>query len=68
MLLKFFCALKKEMNLWCLKYFSIYDDCEPVGVELPKTSVHESVLTSIGLGKESSTKEIMYELTRKGYG
>ena len=46
--------------------FSIYDDCEPVGVELPKTSVHESVLTSIGLGKESSTKEIMYELTRKG--
>ena len=46
--------------------FSVYDDCEPIGVELPKTSVHESVLTSIGLGKESSTKEIMYELTRKG--
>tara|TARA_R110002167_G_scaffold343563_3_gene552718 strand:+ start:365 stop:2926 length:2562 start_codon:yes stop_codon:yes gene_type:complete len=46
--------------------FSVYDDCEPVGVELPKTSVSEAVLSGIGLGKESSTKEIMYELTRKG--
>ncbi len=46
--------------------FSVYDDCEPIGVELPKTSVSESVLSSIGLDKESSTKEIMYELTRKG--
>ena len=46
--------------------FSVYDDCEPIGVELPKTSVSEAVLSSIGLGKESSTKEIMYELTRKG--
>jgi|14_taG_2_1085336.scaffolds.fasta_scaffold04929_2 DNA polymerase-3 subunit alpha len=46
--------------------FSVYDDCEPLGVELPKTSVSEAVLSSIGLDKESSTKEIMYELTRKG--
>ena len=46
--------------------FSVYDDCEPLGVELPKTSVSEAVLNSIGLDKESSTKEIMYELTRKG--
>ena len=46
--------------------FSVYDDCEPIGVELPKTSVSEAVLRSIGLGEESSTKEIMYELTRKG--
>ena len=42
--------------------FSVYDDCEPIGVELPKTSVSEAVLSSIGLGKGSSTKEIMYEL------
>ena len=46
--------------------FSVYDDCEPLGVELPKTSVSEAVLSSIGLDKESSTKEIMYELARKG--
>jgi DNA polymerase III subunit alpha len=46
--------------------FSVYDDCEPLGVELPKTSVSESVLRSFGLGENSSTKEIMYELARKG--
>ena len=46
--------------------FSIYDDCEPLGVELPKTSVSETVLKSIDLDKKSSTKEIMYELARKG--
>lgn len=46
--------------------FKVYDDCEPAGVELPKTSVSEVVLSSIGLGKGSSTKEIMYELARKG--
>ena len=38
--------------------FSIYDDCEPLGVELPKTSVSETVLKSIDLDKKSSTKEM----------
>ena len=46
--------------------FTIYDDCEPVGVELPKTLVSNKILKSIGLVEDSSTKEIMYELTRKG--
>ena len=46
--------------------FTDYDDCEPAGVELPKTPVDEKVLSSIGLGPQSSNKEIMFELTRKG--
>lgn len=46
--------------------FTVYDDCEPAGVELPKTEVSSRVLQSVGLGKDSSTKEIMYELARKG--
>ncbi|MDB4317743.1 DNA polymerase III subunit alpha [bacterium] len=46
--------------------FSVYDDCEPLGVELPKTSVSDAILSNLGLGKKSSTKEIMYELARKG--
>ena len=46
--------------------FTVYDDCEPAGVELPKTEVSSKVLQSLGLGENSSTKEIMYELTRKG--
>ena len=46
--------------------FTIYDDCEPIGVELPKTLVSNKILKSIGLVEDSSTKEIMYELTRKG--
>ena len=45
--------------------FTTYDDCEPAGVELPKTLVHQKVLDSIGLNSDSSTKEIMYELTRR---
>lgn len=46
--------------------FTVYDDCEPVGVELPKTLVSNKILKSIGLVEDSSTKEIMYELARKG--
>jgi DNA polymerase-3 subunit alpha len=46
--------------------FTIYNDCEPIGVELPKTLVSNKILKSIGLVEDSSTKEIMYELTRKG--
>ena len=46
--------------------FTVYDDCEPIGVELPKTLVSNEILKSIGLVEDSSTKDIMYELTRKG--
>ena len=46
--------------------FTIYDDCEPAGVELPKTVVKSSKLKEIGLSPDSSTKEILYELARKG--
>ena len=45
---------------------TIYDDCEPAGVELPKTIVKPSKLKEIGLNADSSTKEILYELARKG--
>lgn len=43
-----------------------YDDCEPAGVELPQTPVDEQVLQELGLNSESSNKEIMFELARKG--
>lgn len=46
--------------------FTSYDDCEPLGVELPKTEVNEKTLSHLGLSKNSSNKEIMYELARKG--
>ena len=40
------------------KDFTDYDDCEPAGVELPKTPVNEKVLSGIGLGLESSNKRL----------
>jgi len=46
--------------------FEIYDDCEPEGVELPKTIVDNSTLKEIGLDSNASTKDIMYQLARKG--
>lgn len=46
--------------------FTDYDDCEPAGVELPHTPVDEDVLKELGLDSNSSNKEIMYELARKG--
>jgi hypothetical protein len=46
--------------------FTDYDDCEPAGVELPHTPVDEDVLNELGLDANSSNKEIMYELARKG--
>jgi len=46
--------------------FTPYDDCEPAGVDLPKTIVDQNKLEEIGLGSDSSTKDILYELTRKG--
>lgn len=46
--------------------FTPYDDCEPAGVDLPKTIVDQAKLEEIGLSPDSSTKEILYELARKG--
>jgi DNA polymerase-3 subunit alpha len=46
--------------------FSDYDDCEPAGVELPHTPVDSKVLAGLGLSDDSSNKEIMFELARKG--
>lgn len=46
--------------------FEIYDDCEPVGVELPKTEVSLDVLESLDLSEGASNKDIMYQLARKG--
>ena len=46
--------------------FTPYDDCEPAGVDLPKTIIDIKKLEEIGLGPNSSTKEILYELARKG--
>ena len=46
--------------------FSPYDDCEPAGVELPKTIVDVKKLEELGLKADSSTKDILYELARKG--
>lgn len=46
--------------------FTPYDDCEPAGVELPETIVDEAKLQELGLSSKSTTKEILYELARKG--
>lgn len=48
------------------KEFSIYDNCEPAGVELPKISVEESVLKSIdaSLNKNSSSFDLLKALSR----
>ena len=46
--------------------FEIYDNCEPAGVELPVTVVDEETLKEIGLTKNSSNLDILYELTEKG--
>ena len=48
------------------KEFSIYDNCEPAGVELPKISVEESVLKSIdaSLNNTSSSFDLLKALSR----
>jgi len=48
------------------KEFSIYDNCEPAGVELPKISVEESVLKSIdaSLDNNSSSFDLLKALSR----
>jgi DNA polymerase-3 subunit alpha len=48
------------------KDFTDYDDCEPAGVELPKTPVDSDTLKELGLNSGSSNREIMFELARKG--
>jgi DNA polymerase-3 subunit alpha len=46
--------------------FTPYDDCEPAGVELPKTVINEDKLNELGLNLDSSNNDILYELARKG--
>ena len=48
------------------KEFSIYDNCEPAGVELPKISIEESVLKSIdaSLDNNSSSFDLLKALSR----
>jgi DNA-directed DNA polymerase III PolC len=48
------------------KEFSIYDNCEPAGVELPKIFVEESVLKSIDLSldQNSSSFDLLKALSR----
>jgi len=46
--------------------FTVYDDCEPVGVELPKTEVSNEVLKDLELLEGASNEDIMYQLARKG--
>jgi DNA-directed DNA polymerase III PolC len=65
-MLRSFQGTKKTNEFIMFEDFTVYDDCEPAGVELPKTDVSLKVLESLSLGADSSTKEIMYELARKG--
>ena len=58
--------IKKEYEPVMFEDFTPYDDCEPAGVELPETLVDEKKLEELKLSKESTTNEILYELTRKG--
>jgi DNA-directed DNA polymerase III PolC len=44
----------------------IYDDYEPAGVELPETQVDEEKLKELGLNKESSNLDLLYELSEIG--
>ena len=46
--------------------FSIYDDCEPAGLELPQISLSEQSLKELGLTESSSSKEILSRLIRLG--
>ena len=58
--------IKKEYESIMFDDFTPYDDCEPAGVELPETLVDEKKLQELELSEESTTNEILYELTRKG--
>jgi DNA polymerase III subunit alpha len=48
------------------KDFSVYDDCEPAGLELPQISLSEESLKDLELTKASSSKEILSRLIRLG--
>ena len=45
---------------------TVYDDCEPAGVELPKTSISKDILNDLGLNDESSNLDVVKNLCRKG--
>ena len=46
--------------------FTKYDTPYPVGVKLPEIAVDPKILESLGLGPTSSSKDILFELSRKG--
>ena len=46
--------------------FTKYDTPYPVGVKLPEIAVEPKILESLGLGPTSSSKDILFELSRKG--
>ena len=46
--------------------FSRYDTPYPVGVKLPEIIVDPKILENLGLGPTSSSKDILFELSRKG--
>jgi hypothetical protein len=46
--------------------FSVYDDCEPAGLELPQISLSEESLKALELTNASSSKEILSRLIRLG--
>lgn len=48
------------------KDFSVYDDCEPAGLELPQINLSEESLKDLELTKASSSKEILSRLIRLG--
>ena len=44
---------------------SIYDDCEPAGVELPKTHIPKKVLHDLELTEDSSKLDVFRELCER---
>ena len=46
--------------------FSRYDTPYPVGVKLPEITVDPKILENLGLSSDSSSKDIIFELSRKG--
>ena len=44
---------------------TIYDNCEPAGVELPKTNIPDKVLKELGLTKKNSKIDVFTELCER---
>ena len=44
---------------------TIYDNCEPAGVELPKTNIPDKVLKELGLTKKKLQNRCIYRTVRK---